>query len=171
MTANVVMTDIEASNGVIHVIDAVLVEQAEAPKSIIETAQEAGSFNTLIAAVEAAGLVDTLNGEGPFTVFAPTDDAFAALPEGTVDALVAGAGMGDMTLAMILQSHVVSGAVMSSELSDGQVVPTLNGDITVNIGEGGVSLSFGGMTANVVMTDIEASNGVIHVIDAVLVEQ
>ena len=78
--------------------------------------------------------------------------------------------MGDMTLAMILQSHVVAGAVMSSELSDGQVVNTLNGDITVNIGEG-VSLSFGGMTANVVMTDIEASNGVIHVIDAVLVEQ
>ena len=168
-SAQVVMADIEASNGVIHVIDTVLLTPP-APKTILETADDAGSFTTLLTAVDVAGLTETLNGEGPFTVFAPTDDAFAALPEGVVETLVMGAMNGDPGLASVLQAHVVAGAaVLSSELSDGQVVSTLNGDVTINVTEAGVTVTMGEVTANVVMADIEASNGVIHVIDAVIV--
>ncbi len=127
---------------------------------IVDTAVDAGSFTTLVAAVEAAGLVDTLKGEGPFTVFAPTDEAFAALPEGTVEALLAD----PEALAAILTYHVVPGAVMSTDLSDGMTATTVNGqDITIGT-EGGVTVN----DANVVTADIEASNGVIHVIDAVI---
>lgn len=127
---------------------------------IVDTAVDAGSFTTLVAAVEAAGLVETLKGEGPFTVFAPTDDAFAALPEGTVEALLAD----PEALAAILTYHVVPGAVMSTDLSDGMTATTVNGqDITIGT-EGGVTVN----DANVVTADIEASNGVIHVIDAVI---
>jgi len=168
-SARVVAADIEATNGVIHVIDAVLLPAAApAPKSLIETAQAAGTFTTLIAAVQAAGLVDALSGAGPLTVFAPTDEAFAALPAGTVDALVADAQGGGQQLANILKLHVVGAAARSSDLSDGQVVTTLNGDLTVNIDAEGVRLTSGGGSARVVAADVEATNGVIHVIDAVL---
>ena len=127
---------------------------------IVDTAASAGSFTTLVAAVQAAGLVDTLKGEGPFTVFAPTDEAFAALPEGTVEALLAD----PEALAAILTYHVVAGKVMSTDLSDGMMAATVNGtDITIGT-MGGVSVN----GANVVTADIEASNGVIHVIDAVI---
>lgn len=127
---------------------------------IVDTAVNAGSFTTLVAAVEAAGLVDTLKGEGPFTVFAPTDEAFAALPAGTVEALLADPD----ALAAILTYHVVAGKVMSTDLSDGMMAPTVNGaDITITT-EGGVMVN----DANVVTADIEASNGVIHVIDKVI---
>ena len=127
---------------------------------IVDTAVSAGSFTTLVAAVQAAGLVDTLKGEGPFTVFAPTDEAFAALPEGTVEALLAD----PEALAAILTYHVVAGKVMSTDLSDGMMAATVNGtDITIGT-MGGVSVN----GANVVTADIEASNGVIHVIDAVI---
>lgn len=127
---------------------------------IVDTAVAAGSFTTLVAAVEAAGLVDTLKGEGPFTVFAPTDEAFAALPEGTVEAL-----LGDIpALTAILTYHVVPGAVMSGDLSDGMMAETVNGQsVTISLGEG---VMVDG--ANVVAADIAASNGVIHVIDAVI---
>lgn len=128
--------------------------------NIVETAADAGTFTTLLAAAEAAGLVETLSGEGPLTLFAPTDEAFAALPEGTVEGL-----LDDIpALTAILTYHVVAGAVMSTDLSDGMTAATVNGaDITVTIGEG---VMING--ANVVAADIETSNGVIHVIDAVI---
>ena len=129
-------------------------------KDIVDTAAEAGSFTTLLAAAEAAGLVETLKGEGPFTVFAPTDEAFAALPEGTVEGLLAD----PEALTNVLTYHVVPGAVMSGDLSDGMTATTVQGaDLTIGT-EGGVTVG----DANVVTPDVEASNGVIHVIDAVL---
>ena len=129
-------------------------------KDIVDTAVDAGTFTTLVAAVEAAGLVETLKGDGPFTVFAPTDEAFAALPEGTVEGLLED----PEALAAILTYHVVPGAVMSGDLSDGMTATTVNGaDITITT-EGGVMVN----GANVVTADIEASNGVIHVIDTVI---
>merc|ERR1711969_52777 len=131
-------------------------------KDIVDTAAEAGSFTTLLAAAEAAGLVETLKGDGPFTVFAPTDDAFAALPEGTVDTLLMPENKDQLTA--ILTYHVVPGAVMSGDLSDGMTATTVQGsDVTIST-EGGVMVN----DANVVTPDIEASNGVIHVIDAVI---
>lgn len=127
---------------------------------IVDTAVDAGTFTTLVAAVEAAGLVETLKGEGPFTVFAPTDEAFAALPEGTVEGLLAD----PEALAAILTYHVVPGKVMSTDLSDGMMAATVNGaEITIGTTDG-VTVN----DANVVTADIEASNGVIHVIDAVI---
>ncbi|KPQ16866.1 MAG: hypothetical protein HLUCCO18_06420 [Rhodobacteraceae bacterium HLUCCO18] len=129
--------------------------------NIVETAAGAGNFTTLVAAVEAAGLVETLSGEGPFTVFAPTDEAFAALPEGTVEGLLAD----PEALAAVLTYHVVPGAVMSGDLSDGMTATTVNGaDITVSIDMGTVMVN----DATVSTADIEASNGVIHVIDSVI---
>ncbi len=127
---------------------------------IVDTAVGAGTFNTLVAAVTAAGLVDTLKGEGPFTVFAPTDEAFAALPEGTVEALLAD----PEALAAILTYHVIAGKVMSTDLSEGLTATTVNGaDVTITL-EGGAKVN----GANITAADIEASNGVIHVIDAVI---
>jgi len=130
---------------------------------IIDTAVAAGSFTTLVAAVQAAGLVDTLKGEGPFTVFAPTDAAFAALPEGTVEDLLKPENIEALTA--ILTYHVLSGKVMAADIS-GQMLmaETVQGSaVSVNAMEG---VMING--ANVVQADIEASNGVIHVIDAVL---
>jgi uncharacterized surface protein with fasciclin (FAS1) repeats len=132
-------------------------------KDIVDTAVAAGSFKTLAAAVTAAGLVPTLKGAGPFTVFAPTDDAFAALPAGTVDALLKDIPK----LTAILTYHVVAGKVMAADVvkMDGKSAKTVNG-ADVKIGtSGGVKLNG---TANVTQTDIECSNGVIHVIDAVI---
>jgi len=136
-----------------------LIPQAD----IVDTAVTAGSFNTLVAAVKAAGLVDTLKGDGPFTVFAPTDEAFAALPEGTVASLLEEANRDQLTA--ILTYHVVPGKIMAADLA-GNVsdVATVNG-ATVNVdGTNGVIVN----GATVVSADVEASNGVIHVIDAVL---
>jgi uncharacterized surface protein with fasciclin (FAS1) repeats len=132
-------------------------------KDIVDTAVEAGTFNTLVAAVTAAGLGDTLKGDGPFTVFAPTDEAFAKLPEGTVEGLLADIP----TLTSILTYHVVPGKVMSTDLSDGMTAATVNGaELTVDLSDG-VKISGATVTA----ADIEASNGVIHVIDTVLLPQ
>jgi uncharacterized surface protein with fasciclin (FAS1) repeats len=142
-------------------------EPAEAA-DIVDTAVEAGDFTTLVAAVQAAELEETLRGDGPFTVFAPTDDAFAALPEGTVDTLLEDPS-GDLT--DILTYHVVEGEVLSSDLSDGQEVTTVNGaTFTVNVGDdGAVSLTdAAGNEINVTAADVDASNGVIHVIDGIL---
>lgn len=134
-----------------------------APKDIVDTAVEAGSFTTLVAAIEAAGLVDTLKGEGPFTVFAPTDEAFAALPEGTVEALL----QDIPTLTAILTYHVVPGAVMSTDLTDGMMAGTVNGQsVTIALGD---TVTVDGAT--VTTADIVASNGVIHVIDAVILPE
>lgn len=131
---------------------------------IVDTAVAAGDFTTLVAAVDAAGLVDILKGEGPFTVFAPTDEAFAALPEGTVEAL-----LDDIpTLSGILTYHVIAGQVMSGDLSDGMMAETVNGQsVTIGVGDGGVTID----GASVVAADIMASNGVIHVIDAVILPE
>jgi uncharacterized surface protein with fasciclin (FAS1) repeats len=131
-------------------------------KDIVDTAVEAGSFTTLAAALEAAGLVETLKGEGPFTVFAPTDEAFAALPEGTVETLLMPENKDQ--LVSILTYHVVPGKVMSTDLSDGMMATTVQGgDLTIDLSDG---VKVNGAT--VTTADIEASNGVIHVIDTVI---
>jgi uncharacterized surface protein with fasciclin (FAS1) repeats len=136
---------------------------------IVDTAVAAGGFETLVAAVQAAGLEETLRGPGPFTVFAPTDEAFAALPEGTLDALLEDP-TGD--LASILTYHVVPGKVLAADVVglDGDEVTTVNGAaLTVGVDGSNVTLTdAAGNTVNVVQTDIETSNGVIHVIDGVL---
>ncbi|CAM2070057.1 Fasciclin domain-containing protein [Sulfidibacter corallicola] len=160
--ANVVATDILASNGVIHVIDAVLIPPTQTQDDIVDTAAAAGDFTTLLQAAEAAGLVDALRGDGPLTVFAPTDDAFAALPAGTLDALLAD----PEALADILLYHVVSGQVLAADVVSLDTVEMLNGDTaTITANDDGVKIN----DANVVATDILASNGVIHVIDGVLI--
>jgi len=137
---------------------------------IVDTAIAAGDFTTLVAAVQAAGLEDTLRGEGPFTVFAPTDDAFAALPAGTVETLLEDPS-GDLT--DILTYHVVPGAVPAADVVglDGEAVTTVNGaPITIGVADdGSVTLTdAAGNDVAVVATDIQANNGVIHVVDAVL---
>ena len=133
-----------------------------ATKTILETAVEAGNFTTLAAAVEAAGLTETLSGEGPFTVFAPTDDAFAALPEGTVETLLKPENKDQ--LVSILTYHAVAGKVMSGDLSNGMEAATVEGSNITIMTEGGVMVN----DATVTTADIEASNGVIHVIDKVI---
>ena len=129
---------------------------------IVDTAVAAGSFGTLVAAVQAAGVVDTLKGDGPFTVFAPTDEAFAALPKGTVETLLLPENKDQ--LVAVLTYHVVPGKVMSTDLSDGMTATTVQGgDVTIGTTDG---VTVNG--ANVVAADVAASNGVIHVIDAVI---
>ena len=137
---------------------------------IVDTAIAARDFTTLVAAVQAAGLEDTLRGEGPFTVFAPTDDAFAALPDGTIETLLEDPA-GDLT--DILTYHVVAGAVPAADVVelDGQQITTVNGAaITVGVADdGSVTLTdAAGNDVAVIATDVQANNGVIHVIDAVL---
>ena len=175
-TVNVTDTDIEASNGVIHVIDGVVTPKAAAAEdggetasgTIVDVASGNADFSTLVAAVKAASLVETLAGEGPFTVFAPTNAAFEALPAGTVDTLLMPENKDK--LAGILTYHVVAGKVMAADLTDGQKVKTVQGaELTVGIDGDKVTLTDAtGNTVNVVDTDIEASNGVIHVIDGVV---
>ncbi|MEX0366776.1 MAG: fasciclin domain-containing protein [Ruegeria sp.] len=134
-------------------------------KDIVDTAVEAGSFSTLVAAVQAADLVDTLKGEGPFTVFAPTDDAFAALPEGTVEDLLKPENKDQ--LVAILTYHVVPSKVMSGDLSDDMTAATVQGGtVTIDL-DNGVMVN----DATVVTADVEAENGVIHVIDKVILPE
>ena len=139
-----------------------------AEMDIVDTAVAAGSFGTLATALTEAGLVETLKGEGPFTVFAPTDEAFAALPDGALDKLVAD----KKALTGVLTYHVISGEVMASQVTgmNGQKVKTVQGgEITIKVADGKVSLTdAAGNTVNVIQTDVTASNGVIHVIDGVL---
>lgn len=131
--------------------------------NIVETAVSNGSFKTLVAAVTAADLVATLSGPGPFTVFAPVDAAFAALPAGTVETLVKPENKGQLT--SILTYHVVAGKVLSTDLSNGMKAKTVNGtEITITIADGKVKIN----GAQVVLADVATSNGVIHVIDGVL---
>lgn len=127
---------------------------------IVDTAKSAGSFNTLVTAIEAAGLTDTLKGAGPFTVFAPTDEAFAKLPAGTVDALL----KDKEKLAKILTYHVVPGTVMAKDVKPGKVTTVQGSRLNITKGTAGVKVD----SANVVATDVQASNGVIHVIDSVV---
>ncbi|MBL0921407.1 MAG: fasciclin domain-containing protein [Phycisphaerales bacterium] len=158
--ANVVKADVWASNGVIHVIDAVIMPST---KDIVQTAVAAGSFKTLAAALEAAGLVSTLQGDGPFTVFAPTDEAFAKLPAGTVENLLKPENLAQ--LRAVLTYHVVPGRVYADQVVKLTAAPTVQGaSAKVSTRAGKVMID----NAAVVKTDIEASNGVIHVIDAVI---
>ncbi|MEZ6064616.1 MAG: fasciclin domain-containing protein [Planctomycetaceae bacterium] len=158
--ANVVKTDIACTNGVIHVIDTVILP---ASKDIPTTATEAGQFKTLLAAAKAAGLVGALSGEGPLTVFAPTDEAFAKLPEGTVANLLKPENKEQ--LVAILKYHVVSGRVYSEAAIAAKHAETLNGaEIMISQTDNGATVN----GANLVLTDLDASNGVIHVIDQVI---
>ena len=131
-------------------------------KDIVATAVEAGKFNTLAAALEAAGLVETLQEEGPFTVFAPTDDAFAALPEGTLQELLLPENKDQ--LIKILTYHVVAGKVMSGDLESGKVKTVEGSEVKVKVSKTGVNVN----NATVVKADVPASNGIIHVIDTVI---
>jgi uncharacterized surface protein with fasciclin (FAS1) repeats len=139
------------------------------PGDIVDVAASAGSFNTLVAAVKAAGLVDALKGDGPLTVFAPTDDAFAALPAGTLDSLLKPENKEQ--LKAILLYHVLSGKVMSADLKGTVNAATLEGSTIEIVANNAWSKANKKITvngANVVTADVAASNGVIHVIDAVL---
>jgi len=161
--AQVIIRDIMASNGVIHVIDTVLLPPAEEEPlgSIVDIAVADGRFETLVAAVGAAGLAETLSGEGPFTVFAPTDDAFDKLPEGTVEGLLEDIP----SLTDILLYHVVEGAVLAEDVSELFMAETLLGEfVSIRVQEGNVYIN----DAMVIITDIMADNGIIHVIDTVL---
>ena len=162
--ATVTTADIATLNGTIHVIDKVLLPPAkDAAKSIVDIAVGDPQFSTLVAALTKAGLVDTLKGEGPFTVFAPTNDAFAKLLKDldvTAEQLLAREDLKD-----ILLYHVVAGKVISTDLTDGMMPKTVQGS-TIEIDlTGGVMIN----TAKVTAADITASNGIIHVIDEVLI--
>jgi uncharacterized surface protein with fasciclin (FAS1) repeats len=158
--AHVVQTDIACSNGVIHVIDQVILPASD---SIVTVASNAGTFSTLLAAAKAAGLVDALNGAGPLTVFAPTDAAFAALPKGTVEKLLKPENKAQ--LASILSYHVLPGRLYSTELLKGHAAETLQGaSLQVQLVNGKPQV----MGAGIVAADLDAANGVIHVIDKVL---
>ena len=135
---------------------------AEEKKDIVDTAVAAGNFKTLVAAVKAAGLVDTLKGKGPFTVFAPTDEAFAKLPAGTVEKLLKPENK--KMLTDILTYHVLAGKVMAADVKTMEAKTVQGSSAAVKVADGKVTID----KANVVKTDIEASNGVIHVIDAVI---
>jgi uncharacterized surface protein with fasciclin (FAS1) repeats len=159
--ANVVATDIACSNGVIHVIDGVILP---VDGTIVDVAAKNGSFNTLVAAVKAAGLAETLSGKGPFTVFAPTDEAFAKLPAGTLETLLKPENK--KQLVEILTYHVVPGqAVYSDAIVKMTTVPTVLGRAaSVKVVDGKVMVD----GATVVAADVAASNGVIHVVDTVI---
>jgi uncharacterized surface protein with fasciclin (FAS1) repeats len=158
--ATVVKTDIQCSNGIIHVIDAVLLPASD---PIPAVAAKAGKFKTLLSAVQAAGLSEVLSGPGPFTVFAPTDEAFAKLPDGTVESLLKPENR--EKLAAILKYHVVSGRVYSEDALKARTAETLQGkSLTIAAKAGGAYVN----KAKLVATDVDASNGVIHIIDGVL---
>ena len=163
--AQVTTPDVEATNGVIHVIDSVLIPQeatATAPKTIVQTAVAAGSFKTLASLLKKAGLVGTLQGKGPFTVFAPTDAAFAKLPKATLAALA----KDKAKLRSVLLYHVVKGNVPAAKVVTLRSAKTLNGK-AVSIRVNGGKVSVGG--ARVTTADVKASNGVIHVVNKVLI--
>jgi uncharacterized surface protein with fasciclin (FAS1) repeats len=174
--AQVIITDIEGSNGVIHVIDAVILPPSmtaageemmddammEDKPDIVDIAVNDGRFSTLVTALQQANLVDTLKGEGPFTVFAPTDEAFAALPDGTLDSLLADIP----ALTDVLLYHVVPGKVMAADVVNLNSANTVLGQ-PVNISVEGNTVKVN--DAQVIITDIEGANGVIHVIDAVII--
>ena len=160
-TATVVSADIMASNGVIHVVDTVLLPPAT--PNIVEVAQKAGKFGTLLKAATAAGLADTLAKGGPFTVFAPTDEAFAALGDAAIADLLKPENK--QKLAMILKHHIVSGKVMAADAMKLDEAKTI-AESTLSLKRDGKTLMVGG--AKVVKADVMASNGVIHVVDAVI---
>jgi uncharacterized surface protein with fasciclin (FAS1) repeats len=175
--SQIIITDIQAKNGIIHVIDAVLIptgapekmeDKMETAKSDLPTIAEIaiadGRFNTLVAALTAADLAGTFLAPGDYTVFAPTDDAFAALPAGTIDALLADP---KGALTDILLYHVVGDSLSRDQIATDDIIFTLNGKALVVSHNGTNIVDIGG--AKLLITDIQASNGVIHVIDRVLI--
>lgn len=154
--ARITSTDIRTSNGVIHIIDSVILPKND----IIEVARQAGSFKTLLAAIDAAGLNDALRSDGPFTVFAPTDEAFAKLPSGTLEELLNNPDK----LAAILKYHVVAGNVLAKDVVKLSEAKTLQGQSVKIDTFSGVKVD----NARVVKTNVMATNGVIHVIDTVI---
>jgi transforming growth factor-beta-induced protein len=166
--SNVVKADVDAKNGVIHVIDKVLLPPDLMPatpvatQTVVEIAAGNPSFSTLVTAVKAAGLAETLSGKGPFTVFAPTNEAFAALPKGTLEKLLKPENR-DL-LKKVLTYHVVSGDLMAKDLRSGKVTTVAGSPVTVQVGHSSVTVN----NATVVKADIDAKNGVVHVIDKVL---
>lgn len=162
--SNVIKTDITASNGVIHVIDSVILPPATSGKTIAEIAMENKDFSTLVAAVTAAGLAETLMGDGPFTVFAPTNEAFAKLPSELVQDLLKPENK--EKLQAILLYHVVPGSVKASDVVSLKAAKSAQGKpIAISVKDGKVMLND---SSTVVATDVEATNGVIHVIDTVI---
>ncbi|MBU6239180.1 MAG: fasciclin domain-containing protein [Planctomycetes bacterium] len=158
--AKVLTTDIVCDNGVIHVIDSVILPSS---KTIPETAKAAGSFETLLAAANAAGLAEVLGSTGPFTVFAPTDEAFGKLPAGTVETLLKPENKAQ--LVDILKYHVVPGRVYSEKVLDSKAIKTLQGaSAAISLRDGSPRIQ----DAKILKTDIDASNGVIHIIDSVI---
>lgn len=157
----VILADIAASNGVIHAVDAVLTPTSVTSSVVDIAVADADTFSTLVAAVTAADLAATLSGPGPFTVLAPTNDAFAALPEGTLDTLLKSENKDQ--LASILKLHVISGNVPASAVTTG-TVPALGGDLAAKVE--GDTVTFN--DAKVIKADVLASNGIIHVIDKVI---
>lgn len=156
--AKVVKTDIECENGIIHVIDSVIL-----PKDIVEVAANANIFNTLLAAAKAADLVETLKSDGPFTVFAPTDEAFSKLPEGTVTDLLKPSNQAK--LKSILTYHVVPGKVTAAQVTKLNSAKTVSGQkISISTSQKSVMVD----NATVIKTDIPAINGIVHVIDSVI---
>lgn len=161
--ARVVKADIKTSNGIIHVIDSVVLPSSS---NIVETAKSAETFNTLLAAAMQAGLADTLSNGGPYTVFAPTDEAFGKLPDGTVASLLEPVNRDK--LANILKYHVVAGRVYSADALKAGKAETLNGkEIRIAMAGGQARVN----DARLIKTDLDASNGVIHVIDEVIIPQ
>ncbi|MHC4218624.1 MAG: fasciclin domain-containing protein [Planctomycetota bacterium] len=158
--ANVIKTDIACSNGTIHVIDRVIMPSTD---TILDTAAKAGSFETLAAAIRTAGLVQALAGDGPFTVFAPTDAAFAKLPAGTVENLLK--PQNRHQLIEILKYHVVPGRIYASDALVAETAETVQGSrVRFSLDGNGLMVN----DASIVQADIEASNGVIHVVDEVI---
>jgi len=158
--AKVISANVGASNGVIHVIDSVILPSE---KNIVDVAKGAGTFNTLLAAAKAAGLVDALTGDEALTVFAPTDAAFKKLPAGTVENLLKPENKNQ--LAAILKYHIIAGRVYAKDAVNGGMAKTLEGsEIVVEIVEGQINVD----NAKVVASDIDAANGVVHVIDTVI---
>ncbi|PKL87850.1 MAG: beta-Ig-H3/fasciclin [Ignavibacteriae bacterium HGW-Ignavibacteriae-2] len=158
--SHVTTADVAASNGVIHIIDAVLMPK-EKMKDIVETAIAAGKFKTLAKALTEAGLIETLKGKGPFTVFAPTDDAFAKLPKGTLDNLL----KDKEALKKVLLYHVVSGKVMAKDVAKLKKATTVEGqDVAISVMDGKVMIN----KSHVTTADVATSNGVIHILDTVL---
>ncbi|MSR48398.1 MAG: fasciclin domain-containing protein [Planctomycetes bacterium] len=157
--AKVATTDVACSNGVIHIVDSVMMPVT---KNLVTTAVEAGSFKTLAAALKAADLVDALSGPGPFTVFAPTDEAFAKLPQGTLEKLLKPENKAN--LVALLKFHVLPGRVYSDQVAAGEV-PTLSGmKLAITVEKGVARIG----NACLVKADIETCNGVIHVVDSVI---
>ena len=163
--SQVIITDIQGSNGTIHVIDTVLLPEAEEEsKTIVDIAVEDGRFTTLVAALQAADLDTVLSEDGPFTVFAPTDDAFAKLPEGTVESLLETIP----ELKNILLYHVVSGNVLAADVVSLESAETLQGqNISISVTGDVVKIN----DSQVIITDIQGTNGTIHVIDTVLLPE